>query len=346
MRLALPLGLRIENAVYSYAMYVWKAFWPVRLAVFYPHPGATLTAWQVGWAALFVVSVSAMVWRKRFARPYLVTGWLWFLGTLVPAIGLIQVGEQGMADRYAYIPLIGIFVMVAWGAAEFADRTQFSFASRAITAVIVLAILSLVTWRQIGYWQSAYDLWSQAVQVTKNNFMAEENLSAALLALGRADEAVPHLQNAIRIKPEDPAVHLNLAGALAMSNRNRDAIQEYEFVIPRLSNPNMQLSAYETLGRLYAGIGNYAKARASYQEALRINPQGSSARDGLAQVDFSDALRNAAESPSGANYLRVGQLLQQQGRTEEARAAYEQALKLDPKLSDARKALDALKDSN
>jgi len=164
--------------------------------------------------------------------------------------------------------------------------------------------------------------------------------------LGRADEAVPHLQNAIRIKPEDPAVHLNLAGALAMSNRNRDAIQEYEFVIPRLSNPNMQLSAYETLGRLYAAIGNYAKARASYQEALRINPQGSSARDGLAQVDFSDALRNAAESPSGANYLRVGQLLQQQGRTEEARAAYEQALKLDPKLSDARKALDALKDSN
>ena len=346
MRLALPLGLRIENAVYSYAMYVWKAFWPVRLAVFYPHPGATLTAWQVGWAALFVVSVSAMVWRKRFARPYLVTGWLWFLGTLVPAIGLIQVGEQRMADRYAYIPLIGIFVMVAWGAAEFADRTQFSFASRASTAVIVLAILSLVTWRQIGYWQSAYDLWSQAVQVTKNNFMAEENLSAALLALGRADEAVPHLQNAIRIKPEDPAVHLNLAGALAMSNRNRDAIQEYEFVIPRLSNPNMQLSAYETLGRLYAAIGNYAKARASYQEALRINPQGSSARDGLAQVDFSDALRNAAESPSGANYLRVGQLLQQQGRTEEARAAYEQALKLAPKLSDARRALDALKDSN
>jgi tetratricopeptide (TPR) repeat protein len=343
MHLTLSLGVRLENAIYAYAMYVWKAFWPARLVVFYPHPGASLAVWQLGLAALFMLSVSALVWRQRGARPYLVTGWLWFLGTLIPVIGLIQVGEQAMADRYAYLPLIGVFVMAVWCAADLADSKQLSFRSRAKAAAIVVAILALFTSDQIRYWRSSSDLWSHAVNVTKDNFFAEENLGAALMASDRFEEALPHLQNAARIRPLDPASHLNLAGDFALSDRPRDAILEYETGIPLVSDPNMLVVAYETLGRLYGEIGNYSKARASYQQALRIKPQQLSAKDGLTKIEFSEAIRNVAESPSGEGYLHLGQLLQQADRVPEARAAYEQALELDPKLGEARKALDALK---
>jgi tetratricopeptide (TPR) repeat protein len=343
MHLVLPLGVRLENAIYAYAMYVWKACWPARLAVFYPHPGATLAVWQLGLAALFVLFVSAMVWRGSAARPYLAIGWLWFLGTTVPVIGLIQVGEQAMADRYAYIPLIGVFLMTVWGAADLADSRQLSFRSRAKTAAIVLAIFSLFTCDQIRYWRSSPDLWLHAVNVTKDNFFAEENLGAALLSSDRAGEAVPHLQNAIRIRPSDPAVHLNLAGALTLSGRSRDAISEYEIALPHVSDPNTRAVACETLGRLYAEVADYARARASYQQALLINPQQATAKDGLAKIEFSDELRKVAESPSGEAYLRLGQQLQQADRIPEAHAAYEQALQLNPKLAEARRALDALK---
>jgi protein O-mannosyl-transferase len=344
IHLVLPLGVRLENAAFAYAMYIWKTFWPVRLAVFYPHPGASLAVWKVGLAAMFLVSVSALVWRERVARPYLVTGWLWFLGTLVPVIGLIQVGEQAMADRYAYVPLIGIFLMAVWGAADLADHWQISFRSSAKIAAIVLAILSLLTFDQLRYWHSSYDIWSHAVDVTKENFLAEENLGASLMALDRSEEALPHLRNAVRIKPE-PGGYLSLAGALALSGHSDDAIREYETAIPRTADPNMRAVAYQTLGRLYSEKGNYPQARVSYQQALRINPQDANASDGLAEVEFSDALRNAAESPSGASLLRLGQLLQQAGRIPEARAAYEQALEFDPKLGEAKRALDALKKS-
>jgi tetratricopeptide (TPR) repeat protein len=346
MHLALPLGVRLENAVYAYAMYVWKGFWPVQLAVFYPHPGATLAVWQLGLAALCVLSVSALVWRQRGARPYLVIGWLWFLGILVPVIGLIQVGEQAMADRYAYVPLIGIFLMAVWGAADVADRWQLSYRTRAKTAAIVLAIFTLFTCDQIRYWRSAYDLWSHTVDVTKDNFFAEENLGASLLVLDRSAEALPHLQNAIRIRPSDAAGHLNLAGVLTLSGRSRDAIVEYETAVPRISDPGMLVVAYETLGRLYGEVGNYSKARESYQQALRINPRQLTARDGLAQIEFSDALRSVSESPSAAGYLRLGQLFQQAGRASEAQAAYQQALELNPKFREAQKALDAVDGRN
>ncbi len=201
MGLVLPLGVRLENAVYAYALYVWKAFWPARLAVFYPHPGAALAVWQIGLAALFVLTVTTLVWRERFARPYLLTGWLWFLGTLVPVIGLIQVGQQAIADRSAYIPLIGIFVMMVWGAADLADHRQLSFRSRARIAAIVLAILVLFTCDQLRYWRSAVDLWAHTGDVTKDNFFAEQNLGAALLASDHYQEALPHFEKAVKLRP-------------------------------------------------------------------------------------------------------------------------------------------------
>jgi len=343
MKLALPLGVRLENAVYAYAMYVWKAFWPVPLAVFYPHPGATLAIWQVALASLFLVAVSALVWRERARRPYLVTGWLWCLGTLVPVIGLVQVGEQAMADRYAYVPLIGIFLMVVWVAADVCDKKQLSFASRAKIAAAVLVILILFTCYQIPHWQSGYELWLHTVNVTKDNFNAEANLGVTLLSLDRNPEALPHLQNAARIRPRDAVSHLNLGVALEVNGRTREAIAEFDTALQLAPKPEGRAVAYEALGRLYGKLGNYAQARTNYQQALSVDPQRAGAKKGLAEIDFSDALRNAAESPSGAAFLRLGQLLQQAGRVDQARNAYEHALQLDPKLTAAQQALDSLK---
>ncbi len=342
MRLVLPLGVRLENAIYAYALYIWKALWPAWLAVFYPHPGATLTLWQLGIAAFFLLSVSVLVWRQRVTRPYLITGWLWFLGTLVPVIGLIQVGEQAIADRYAYVPLIGIFVMVVWGAADLTDARQVSVGWRTKAAAIVLAVFMLFTCDQLRYWRSAVDLWSHTVDVTKDNFFGEENLGAALLATERYQEALPHFQKAIKLKPADPGGYLNLAGDLALSDHPRDAVQEYETALPLVSDPSMRLDTYETLGRLYSELGEYSKARASYQEVLRINPQHANAKDGLAKMELSEAIRSVAESPSGATYLRLGQILQHEGRAPQAQAAYQQALELNPKLTEAQKALKTL----
>lgn len=342
MRLVLPLYVRLQNAVYAYALYIWKAFWPAWLAVFYPHPGATLTVWQLGLAALFVISVSALVWWQRGARRYLIVGWLWFLGTLVPVIGIVQVGEQAIADRYAYIPLIGIFVMAVWGAADLADIRQVSFRTRAKIAAVVLAVFVLFACDQLRYWRSAVDLWTHTVEVTKDNFLGEQNLGAALLASDRYPEALPHFQKAVQLRPHDAGGHMNLAGDLTLNDRPRDAIVEYETAIPLVSNPNMRVAAYTTLGRLYSQVGDYAKARASYRAALQIDPQRSDAKEGLAKVELSDAMRNVAESPSGETYFRLGQALQQEGRASEAGSIYKEALRLDPKLEEARKALDAL----
>jgi len=342
MRLVLPLGVRLENAIYAYAMYVWKALWPAWLAVFYPHPGATLVVWRLGLATLFVVSVSALAWWQRTPRPYLIAGWLWFLGTLVPVIGLVQVGEQAIADRYAYIPLIGIFVMIVWGAADLADSRQLAFAPRAKVAAVVLGVLVLFTCDQLRYWRSAVDLWAHTVDVTQDNFFGEQNLGAAFLEAERYDEAIPHFKRAISLRPQDPGGHLNLAGDFALTDRPRDAILEYETAIPLVTNPKMRLSALDTLGRLYSQVGEYSKARANYEQALQINPEQADAKDGLAKVELSNAVRNVAESPSAQGYFRLGQILQQQGRAPEAQAAFQQALELNPKLGEAKRALDAL----
>jgi cytochrome c-type biogenesis protein CcmH/NrfG len=345
MHLVLPLWVRSENAVYAYAMYVWKGFWPVRLAVFYPYPAA-LTGWQLGLAAAFVVTESVLVWRNRASRPYLVTGWLWFLGILVPVIGLIQVGEQAMADRYAYIPMIGIFLMAVWGAAELAESRDLSFPSRVKSAAVVLVIFALFTREQIRYWQSPYDLWLHATNVTKDNFFAEENLSAALLMSDRSEEAIPHLRNAVRIRPRDPSAHLNLAASLVATSHPQDAISEYELAISLAPDHKMLVVAYQTLGRLYGELGNYSKARESYQQALRIDPQNVAAKNALDGIDLSEAIRSVAESPSSQGYLRLGQLLQRRGQVSEARTAYEQALQLNPKLDEAQKALRVLNSSS
>jgi tetratricopeptide (TPR) repeat protein len=331
-----PFAPRLANAIYSYASYVWKTFWPVHLAFLYPYPREGRPVWQLGLAVLFLISVSGLVWKQRRARPYLVTGWLWYLGTLVPVIGLVQVGDQAMADRYAYLPLIGIFVMIVWGAADAANRRQINLPLRAAIAFVILVALSFLTWRQIGYWQSDYDLWSHTVKVTKHNVVANENLSKTLMQIGRPQEAIPGFEEAASLNPGDPFRHVNLAAALLESERPTDAIAQYEFTIQVTADPTIKARCYESIATIYDELGEYAKVRENYRLALQADPaQGPGMIDRISH--------DASGSPSAPRYLQLGMLLQEMGKLSEARIAYQHAIDLDPTLNEARASLDALK---
>ncbi|HTV53491.1 MAG TPA: hypothetical protein VMI06_01090, partial [Terriglobia bacterium] len=175
----IPIGARLENAAYSYLGYVWKAIFPARLGIFYPHPANSLGPWQLVFSALFLVAVSWLAWTSRFKAPYLIVGWLWFLGTLVPVIGVVQVGVQAMADRYAYVPLVGIFVIVVWGTAALCNEYRIGLPLRVAAAGIVLMTLSWMTWKQLAYWSDSSALWSHTLEVTPDNPFAENQLGMA-----------------------------------------------------------------------------------------------------------------------------------------------------------------------
>jgi len=335
----IPLEDRLENALYSYAMYIWKALWPTRLALYYPHPTHTLAWWQLGLALLFLVGVSVLAWNQRSTRPYLITGWLWYLGTLVPVIGIVQVGDQAMADRYAYVPLIGIFVMVVWGIADWADSRNVSLGLRWATSAVVLAALSFLTWRQIGYWRSDYDLWTHTLEITKVNYLAEANLAGALRKLGRAQDALPHYQAAERLNPGQPARHINLAADLAESGHLQDAIAEYQIAADLTDQPRTLARVYESIAALSAALGDYATVRESYKQAWLADPQH--------RPEMIEALeQDTATRPTAGGFYSLGLLLQQDGKLPEAQDAYAQAIKLDPALADAKQTLDGVDQGN
>jgi len=331
----IPLPVRLANAVYSYARYAWKTVWPSGFALYYPHPSHHLAAWRLGVAALFLLAATALVWNQRMRRRYLVTGWLWYLGTLVPVIGIVQVGDQAMADRYAYIPLIGIFVLVVWSAADGADAAKIGLPWRATAAGIVLAVLAFLTWRQIGYWKSNADLWAHTLHVTGGNPLAEAELGDALHALDRPEEALPHFQRAAQMQPREPKHHVDLAEDLAECGRLREAIPEYEAAIQLTSDAEKRARSYQSLAILHGALGEYAETREAYRQALSADPQ-------LEEEMTRSLSDGVAQTSTGQGYLVLGILLQEAGRTADARAAYEKALSLDPSLEDARHSLDAL----
>ena len=280
IHLFLPFGVRLENAIYAYAKYIWNAFWPTRLAVFYPHPAYSLTGLQLTLASLFLVAVSTLVWRFR-SRRYLVIGWFWYLGTLVPVIGLVQVGDQAMADRYAYVPLLGIFLMVVWGIADLADSRQIGTRPRTAASAACLIILIVLSWRQIGYWRNNQALWAHTVEATGDNVYAEINLGATLLQAGRADLALPHFENAARINPKDPGTHLNMGATYASFGRNQEAIEQYKLALPAIRDPKIMAQAYQALGALSVRVGDFPGAREYYRRALQMDPSLNSARQSL-----------------------------------------------------------------
>ena len=335
-----PLGARLENAIYSYATYLWKAAWPKNLALFYPYAGNSLPAWKVGVAAVFLTGATAVVINLR-SRRYLLMGWLWFFGTLVPVIGVIQVGNQAMADRYAYLPLIGIFVMAAWAVADLAaqEKAGIAFAAAGTCALVLLAIANH---RQTSYWRSSEDVWTHSLAVTPRNYVAEENLGVALVQLNRADEAYPFFVRAAQDQPNDPDARLNIGTYLYQHGRRSEAVQQYEMALKLGSEPGLLSATYANLGSAYSDLGDDAKARANFENALRLNPDQLGACQGMAlllakQGKLEQAIpffaRAAELQPSGQNYLQLAKVLLQTNHRTEAVAAYQRAVQLQPDIA-------------
>ncbi len=268
-----PFGVRLANAIVSYARYVEKMFWPTRLALLYPHPGNSLARWQVAGALIFLLGTTAVValcWQRR----YLTVGWLWFLGTMVPMAGLVQVGRQAMADRYAYLPFIGLFLMISWTAAEWAGRRRIRNAVLAGATVLVLLALTAVTHRQLAYWRDNVKLWSHTLEVTDpNNWVAESLLGDALRKQGRGAEALPHFYRALEIHPNDTVSHLGIALYEHENGNFTAAIAHYEQMIDRQPNNPDKVQILVNMGHIYGKLGNAQRARECFEAAGKLKQQ-------------------------------------------------------------------------
>ncbi|MGD8995253.1 MAG: tetratricopeptide repeat protein [Syntrophobacterales bacterium] len=343
---AFPLTTRIANALISYLSYIGKMIWPHNLAVYYPHSGS-IPVWQAAGAGLTLICVTVLViWIAR-KRPYLAVGWLWYLGTLVPVIGLVQVGSQAMADRYTYLPLVGLFIALAWGVPCLFAGWRHRQSMLAILATIVLVSFTVCTWLQLRHWQNSITLFQHTLQVTTNNHFAHNNLGVALAQDGRLNEAISHYSEALRLKPGAFEVHNNLANALAAQGSVNEAIQHY-FEALRLE-PDYD-KAHNNLGNVLAGTGRGEEAIIHYSEAIKINPDYAGAHYNLANalaaqgsVDeaiqhYFEALRILPDWAGAHNNLGVS--LEKSGKLKEAIAHYHEALRIRPDYAKARNNLE------
>ena len=357
---AFPLRDRVVNALFSYVMYLWKAVWPVHLSVFYAPEGARLAIWQAALCLAFLAVISILVRRERRSRPYLLFGWLWFLGTLVPMIGIVQVGEQGMADRYAYLPYVGIFIAAVWGLADLAQMRRIDPKYSAAAACAVLLVLSFLTRRQLRNWESSYVLFTHSLQVTPDNYVAEDIVGTALLeetfrTTGQkcSTEARLHFENAVRIHPEDTLGHIDLGFCRETQGNLQEAIKEYQAALQVTHSKFLKKRALINLGGVYRASRQFALARNSYNECLKVDPGDQDAVKGLARVDKEEKMpsleqtiaalsRAAADHPDAKLYLQLGNLQRAAGRVPEALISYQRAFDLDPNLEEARVALEEL----
>jgi hypothetical protein len=269
---ATPLSVRLSNGLVSYVKYLMNAFWPTGLAPMYPHPGDSLRAWQVYGALLILLTITLLVVERR-RRPYLLVGWLWFLGTLVPMIGLVQVGRQAMADRYAYLPLLGIFIMVCWGVADWAAEERLPAALLPAVSIVVVLALSIVARRQIGYWADNVILWAHTIQVTPPNYVAQDNLGGALMGHKRLDEAVVHFREAEAIHPVDPISTFNIGFYDQEHGNFYGAIEQYKRAIILTTSPSVKIQAWNDMGFAYRSLGNSQQAHECFEAAKKLQGQ-------------------------------------------------------------------------
>jgi Flp pilus assembly protein TadD len=343
---AFPLTTRIANALVSYTGYIAKMIWPHNLAVYYPHPG-TIPVWQVAGSGLLLLCISVMVIKAAKNRPYLTVGWLWYLGTLVPVIGLVQVGSQAMADRYTYLSLVGLFIMIAWGLPSLLAGWRHGRNAFAIASAILLLGCVAGTWRQVGHWQNSITLFQHTVNVTSDNHFAHNNLGVALARGGRLGEATYHYSQALRIKPDRAEVHNNLGNALAAQGNVDRAVDHYYQALE--IDPN-NARAYNNLGNLLANQGKTEEALNHYTEALRLEPDYVGAHYNLGtalaeQGRTEEAINHLTEAlrimPYWAGaHNNLGVLLERRGRLDEAIRHYSEALRLDPDYAKARTNLE------
>jgi protein O-mannosyl-transferase len=270
-RIWYPPSARVGNAILSYGLYIRKALWPSNLALLYPHPTESLPWIKVTCSAVVLLSITLFVILNRRHR-YLFVGWFWFLVTLVPMLGLVQVGVQAMADRYAYVSFIGLFIMVCWGVPDSAEKNRVSPAMLAGAAAMVLLALGITSRRQINYWGAEEDLWRHTLQVTGPNWVAESELGAFLAMRGRVTEAVPHFNNALVINPNDVSSNMGLAIYELQTHNFLEAIRHYSLVVKQpLVKAAIMQQAYLGLAKSYKAMGDSENSHAAAMQARTVN---------------------------------------------------------------------------
>lgn len=303
---SVPMKLRIANSLVSYVSYIKKMVWPHNLAVFYPYP-KTLPLWQVSGAGLLLVCISFFALRAVKSKPYLAVGWLWYMGTLVPVIGLVQAGLwPATADRFAYVPLIGLFMVIAWGVPDLVFRWRGRKAGLAVIAATLFPILMATTWLQIRHWQNGVTLFTHNLNVTHNNSLAHNELGNALKQEGKFGKAIFHYSKALQINPNYAEAHNNLGYTLTQQKNYQDAIYHYNESL-RIK-PNYA-EAHNNLGTALLYQGNVKDAIYHYNKALRKNPN-------YAGV-----------------YYNLGKIYLNQGKIVKAILLYRKALELNPEMT-------------
>jgi tetratricopeptide (TPR) repeat protein len=349
----LPLPWRIANALTAYVAYARKTLWPSDLAVFYPHPGlihpalsATDWAWAIGAAALLLLATLAAVLMAP-RRPYVIVGWLWYLGTLVPVIGLVQVGEQALADRYAYVPTVGLYLAAAWGLSDLVSRRP--RARRPVISAAAAALLALGTaaWFQIGTWRDSLTLFTHATNVTRDSYFAYSNLGNLYRNQNRLAEAAAALERALRIKPNFAFAQTNYGVVLERQGRLEDAAAHHLRAIE--INP-ASAKAHANLGLVRTKQGRLAEAVTHLERAVRLDPGSVYARANLAAALLKDGQIAAAlphltfaleRDPGNAeSHNNLGVALARLGRLAEALEHFETALRINPDYASARNSRD------
>jgi protein O-mannosyl-transferase len=288
----LPIGVRAANVLVSYVRYIGKAIWPTRLAIIYPHPLNSLPAWETIASGLLLVGLTYLAIRSARRRPYILVGWLWYIITLVPMIGLVQVGRQALADRYTYIPLLGLFIILAWGVPDIlaSARARFAWVSRTISpnkegrALVVISLalvvgLSILCHRQVSYWRDSKTLFEHTLACTSGNYIAHNQMGSALRDEGNVDAAMSHFNEAIHINPNFSDAYGNLGG-LFLTKGNVDKAMSYYATVVRLAPTDPR--GHYNLGLTLQLKGNTTGAIREYQEAIRLRPDYVKAHCGLA----------------------------------------------------------------
>jgi protein O-mannosyl-transferase len=309
----LPLGTRLANAVLAYVVYIRQMLWPAHLAVFYPFPREVRVSWVVV-ALLTLACISGLVLRFR-RYPYLLVGWFWYVGTLIPVIGLIQVGMQARADRYTYVPLIGLFIIIAWGVPDLLSRRPTWNRVMPATALAVTLACGVMAQDQVRSWENSMTLWIRALEANPDNYRAHEEVGAMLANQGKSDEASEHFQECVRLEPSFPEARYNLGLALASKGRMEEAIEQYTEAV-RLK-PDF-VEAQNGLGLALVALRKFHDASLHFAEAVQLRPD--------------DAL----------SHIYLGGALASTGRFDEAVRQFQEVLRIDPKNEQALSALDRI----
>ncbi|MBU4258693.1 MAG: tetratricopeptide repeat protein [Proteobacteria bacterium] len=338
---AIPMDLRIANALFSYLSYLGKTIWPQNLALIYPYPYISMF-WQIILSLPLLICISMLVIRLARAFPYLATGWLWYLGSLVPVIGLVQVGNQSMADRYTYIPLIGIFIIVAWGVADFSKRWRIQKNVLVLLCCSVLALLMVRTWHQVWHWQNSFTLLSHSLNVTHNNSMAHYVFGQALDQQGRLEEAVLQYNKAIKIRPKFAMAHNNLGAALSREGKLKEAIYHFNEAVN--IHPDYA-KAHNNLATVLLTQGKFEEALSHYREALMINPEDEYTRKNLAnflsnhgRIDEALSHYNKAllfNPEDWDAHYKLGHILVKQEKINEALSHFAEVIRINPDYAPA-----------